>query len=481
MGVEGLDHVVNGGLIPQRTYLVRGSPGAGKTLFGLHFLLAGVHNNEDTLYIALEEESDNIRQNAASIGLDLADVPILDLSPGSEFFAEDQTYDIFAPGEAEEEPLVTEIADKIEDHDPERVVLDPATQLRYLAPDEFQFRKQILSFTRFLREQNATVLFTSQAAQAGSDEDLQFLSDGIIDLQETGEYRSLSVPKIRGSASQSGDHTYRITDGGIKVYPELVPEAHAKEFTLETISSGVPEIDNLLGGGIERGTVTIVSGPTGVGKTTLGAQFMKEAAGRGERSVMYLFEENRNTFLQRTSAINIPAKDMLERGTLEIDEVEALRRSATEFAQDVRREVEENDPQIVMIDGVDGYRMSLHGEDTDLTRKLHSLCRYLKNMGVTVILVDEVASITSEFEPTSENISYLADGIVFIRYLELEGELQKGIGVLKKRTSDFEQSLREFEITQHGLKVGEPLSGLRGVLKGTPEKVDTDPPQDDRG
>jgi len=472
-GIKGFDHVLNGGLIPQRTYMIRGSPGAGKTLFGLHFLLAGIHNDEDTLFIALEEEEDDLQQNAASVGLDISDVPVLDLSPESDFFAEDRTYDIFAPDEAQEQPLVTEIAGHIEDHEPDRVVLDPATQLRYLAPDDYQFRKQILSFTRFLREQDATVMFTSQANQTDSDEDLQFLSDGVIKLRATEEDRSLSVPKFRGSESQSGRHAFRISNTGISVYPEIVPDKQVQEFTGETISSGVPEIDEMLHGGINRGTVTILSGPTGVGKTTLGTQFMKEAAGRGERSVIYLFEENRGTFLERSSSINIPVTEMLDRGTLAIDEVEPLQRSAQEFAQDVRDEVEEHDSQIVMIDGVDGYRMSLHGDDEKLTRRLHSLCRYLKNMGVTVILLDESGSVTDGFEPTSENISYLADSIVFIRYLELEGELHKAIGVLKNRTSDFERSLREFEITKHGLKVGDPLSQLRGILNGTPERIDT--------
>jgi len=452
--------------------MVRGPPGAGKTLFSLQFLLTGAENGEESLFITLEETEADLRTNAASVGFDLSGVSILDLSPGSEFFTGDQTYDIFTPEETAQGPLVTEITDSIRDADPDRVVLDPVSQLRYLAPDQYQFRRQILSFIRFLREQEATVFFTSQATQTSSDEDLQFLSDGVVTLRATDGERVLSVPKFRGSDAQSGEHSFRITADGIDVYPELVPGQYDREFAAETISAGIPEIDELLGGGITRGTVTILSGPTGVGKTTLGTQFMKEAAGRGERSMMYLFEENRGTFLHRTSAINVPVREMLDRGTLAVDEVEPLQRSAAEFAHDVRREVETHDSRIVMIDGVDGYRMSLHGKYADLTSKLHSLCRYLKNMGVTVILVDEAGSVSGGFEPTSENISYLADGIVFLRYLELDGRLHKAIGVLKKRTGDFERALREFEITEHGLKVGEPLEELHGILQGSPERVD---------
>ncbi|MFB6171298.1 MAG: ATPase domain-containing protein [Haloarculaceae archaeon] len=479
-GVSGLDEVLAGGLIPRRTYMIRGPPGAGKTLLGLQFLVAGTSAGEDALFVALEEAEDDIRENAASVGLDASGVDFLDLSPGSEFFREDQSYDIFSPSEVEGESLASSIAERIERADPDRVVFDPATRFRYLAPDEYQFRKQILSFVRFLREQDATVVFTTQAAESNPDDDLQFLSDGVIDVAASAAGRSVSVPKFRGSDSQRGDHAFRISDDGLAVYPELVPERHTRSFAAEAVPSGVPGIDSLLGGGIERGTVTIVSGPTGVGKTTLGAQFMKESAGRGERSVMYLFEENRETFLERSTSINLPVRAMIERGTLAVEVVEALQRSPAEFAHDVRAQVEREDSEIVMIDGVDGYRMSLQGQATNLTRELHSLCRYLKNMGVTVILVDEAGSVTGEFVATSENISYLADNIVFLRYLELDGELRKAIGVLKKRTSTFERTLREFEITEHGLTVGEPLSELRGILRGTPERASSRHHTDDR-
>ncbi|USZ76571.1 hypothetical protein NGM07_04400 [Halorussus vallis] len=123
-----------------------------------------------------------------------------------------------------------------------------------------------------------------------------------------------------------------------------------------------------------------------------------------------------------------------------------------------------------MIDGIDGYRLSLRNHERgEVVRKLHRLCRYLKNVGVTVILVDETASVTGEFEATETGVSYLADNILFLRHLEVDGEMRKAVGVLKKRTSDFERTLREFQITTNGVRVGEPLTGLRGLLTGTPE------------
>jgi circadian clock protein KaiC len=125
-----------------------------------------------------------------------------------------------------------------------------------------------------------------------------------------------------------------------------------------------------------------------------------------------------------------------------------------------------------MLDGIDGYRLSLQGGDTDLRRKLNALGRYLKDMGVTAVFVDATDSVTGEFQPTTSGVSYLADNIVFLRYIEVGGELHKAIGILKQRTSDFERSLREFAITEYGISVGEPLSNLRGILSGSPEFVE---------
>ncbi|MFB6097137.1 MAG: ATPase domain-containing protein [Haloferacaceae archaeon] len=478
-GIEGLDELLDGGFVAERTYMVRGTTGSGKTIVGLHFLLAGVDRGESSLLVSLEESERQLRENAAALSLDPSGIEILDLSPDPEYFVEEESYDIFAADEVERAPLNREITEAVERIDPDRVVIDPVTQLRYLSADEFQFRKQVLSFIEFLKERGTTVLFTSQSSQVSADDDLQFLSDGVIDLERSDQQRTVSVTKFRGSDFRSGRHSFRIGRGGLTVFPELIPGQYEREFVAEAIPSGVPEIDDLLNGGLERGTVTIISGPTGVGKTTLGSQFANEAAGRGEHSAMYLFEEGVETFVERTRAIGVPIEEMRERSTLHVEGVEPLQQSAQEFAQRVRSEVEAHDTEIVMIDGVEGYRLSLWDSDEGVTRRLHALCRYLKNMGVTVVLIDETQSVTGTFEPTSENLSYLADNIVFLRYLELQGELRKAIGVLKKRTSDYERTLREFEITESGIRVGDPLRGLRGILRGEPEWV-TPPGGEDR-
>ncbi|WP_017344164.1 ATPase domain-containing protein [Halorubrum sp. T3] len=472
-GIAGLDEILSGGLVPERSYMIRGQAGSGKTILSLHFLQQGVDEGETALFVNLEEDLRDLKANAAALGFDTDAIEFLDLSPGADAFVEDESYEVFEPAEVEREPLTDRIVEGVTAVDPDRVVVDPLTQLRFLLSDDYQFRKQVVGFMRFLKDRGATVLFTVQNTESLPTDDLEFITDGTIRLDAASYGKTVSVPKFRGSATQGGDHAYRVTDSGIEVYPALQPGVrNAGDGRFEQISSGIPEVDELLHGGIERGTVSIVSGPTGVGKTTLSTQFMKEAAGRGERSVIYLFEETRGTFLARSRAVNIPVDQMMEKGTLEVVEVEALERSPQEFARMVRDEVEGRDADIVMIDGISGYRLTLRGGDDQMLQQMHALGRYLKNAGVTGVFIDETRNVTGQFRATMENVSYLADNIVFLRHLEVDGEIRKAIGVLKKRTSDFERTIREFRITEHGITVGEPMSGLRGILSGTPEVVE---------
>ena len=469
-GVTGLDKILSGGLIAHQAYLIKGQPGSGKTTLGFHFLNAGISQGETSLFISFSESERSLRRNAELIGIDIKEVAFLDLSPTADFFAEDKTYDIFSPAEVEKSPITQKIIETIERINPQRIFLDSITQFRFLTSDTFQFRQQIQSFLRFTVNHNITLLFTSEGSDRNPDDDLQYMSDGIIELQMKGQRRNVRVTKFRGSDFVGDFHDFEL-GRGMSVYPRLIPQTHQQDFELEIISSGIPEIDELLHGGIERGTTTIISGPSGVGKSTFGMQFMKEAAGRGERSVLYSFEEAKQTIMKRCNAVNIPVHAMIDRGTLSIVKIEPLVYSPGQFADLVRTEVEQYDVKIVAIDSTSGYRLSIQGED--LIRQLHSLCQYLKNLGVTVILINETHTITgSEFSVTEVGLSYLADNLVFLRYLEIDGRLRKAIGVLKKRVSDFERTLRELTVTKYGIKVGEPLTQLRGILSGVPQWID---------
>ena len=467
-GISGLDHILQGGLHKSRSYLVRGAPGTGKTILGLSFLTAAAPE-ETSLYITFGEPVDQIKRDAHKLGLPVDQVDFLTLAPQSDFFAEQATYDIFSPADVERGPVAEKIIERVEETTPDRVFIDSMTQLRYLAASPEQVRRQSLSLIRFLNEQGATVLFSSESSPEARDDDLQFLSDGILELSQEGSERFVEVKKFRGGGFTAGPHGLSISESGIRVFPRLVPELREREFSHETISSGVPEIDELLGGGLDRGTATIISGPSGVGKTTLGMQFMKEAAGRGERSVLCNFEEEEETLLYRCDAINMPARAMMEQGKLAVQSFRAWRFAPDAFTQHLQREVEDEGARIVMIDSLTGMTHAM--PDGRFSERLQALTKYLVNRDVTVIYTDEVPSITGEFKPTNSAVSYVVDNLVFLRYLEIKGAMRKAIGVLKKRTSDFEKQLREFEITKYGLKVGKPLRQLRGILSGSPEWI----------
>ncbi len=464
-GVAGLDEILHGGLVAKRTYLIRGGPGTGKTILGLSFLIAGAQAGEPVLLITFSEPEAVLRADAATLGLSLDDVAILDMTSSPSFFAEAQSYDIFSPAEVEREPTARRILERVESLKPRRILLDAITHLRYLTANDQEFRRYISSMIRSLTGRGATVVLTSEFSEDMPDDDLQFLSDGVIRLQYEGSRRLLDVTKLRGSGHEAGMHAMRITKTGMTVFPRLVPDVYSREFSPEPIPSGVRRLDDVLNGGLERGTVTLLAGPVGAGKTTVGMQFMKEAAQRGERSVVYLFEEAIATLLHRSELLGIPVARMVERGTLSLVPVEPLRLTAEEFARMVRREVEGEMTRIVMVDSVRGYQLSLRGED--LVAHLHALTRYLRNMGTTTLLISETENLAGLPRVTDFGFSYLADNILFFRYLEAEGRLHKAIGVLKKRVSGFDSALYELIMDEQGVRLGPPLGDVRGVLGDT--------------
>jgi circadian clock protein KaiC len=468
-GIPGIDAILAGGLRRESATLVRGPPGSGKTIFGLHFLAAGHAAGETGLYVNLGEPAAYIRETADSFGLDIESVEFLTLSPSSEKFQTETTYDVFSSAEVEGPSLVESIREETTELDPDRVVVDPATEFRYLTPDEHQFRTQILSLLDFLKAADATVVLTSQAADSMPDDDLQFLVDAVVSIDDESDRRTIQVPKFRGSAVRRGRHTLAITSDGMEVWPKLDPGEHGASKSFDTLSSGIPDLDTLLSGGLTHGTVTFLSGPTGVGKTTVGLQFIKRAAAAGRRSVLYSFEEDRDVLLDRAEAVDIPVTDMIDEESLRVIEIDPGEFTADEFTAHVRREVEERGTELVMLDGTTGFRRSVSGLGDDAMAPVVRLGRYLRKMNVTGIITNEVHQITGSFRATEQNISHLADTIVILRHVEYKGELRKVLGVLKKRTSDYEPRLRELEITADGLAVGDPLTELRGILTGTPE------------
>nr|WP_242464800.1 ATPase domain-containing protein [Halorhodospira abdelmalekii] len=342
------------------------------------------------------------------------------------------------------------------------------TQLRYLMPDTAQFRAQVLALLRTFTDQGATVLFTSEASHEAPDDDLRFLSDGVVTLLRCANgARTLEVSKLRGSDFLPGPHDVTLGAQGMRVLPRLIPSQHSSPFAPQLINSGIPELDALAGGGVHRGTITLLSGPSGSGKTTLGMQFMKEAAGRGESSALFLFEEDIATLLHRADALRMPLRGMAERGMLHLERIEPLHYTPIQLAHALRHQVEQRHVQIVMLDSIAGYGLALSGHDPLV--ELHTLCQYLKNMGVSVFIVNEVdASTAGRLSSSTFDLSPLVDNVLLLNLVVEQGALRKQVRVLKRRTGDFDKRLAYMDFTEHGIRVQlAPQPGLEASAYGS--------------
>ncbi|MFT4958422.1 MAG: circadian clock protein KaiC, partial [Halobacteriales archaeon] len=316
-GVAGLDELLRGGFIEERMYLVTGEPGTAKTTLGMHFLHEGLANDETVLYIHGEESAEELKINAGQFGIDISPVEFLDLGPDSDFFTEDSSYDLVDSSDIDQERYTAVIHDAIKDIGPDRVVLDPITQLRYLETSDYHYRKRILSFIRFLKKRGVTVLATATLGEnQNASADIRSLSDGVIEFTRVKDGRRVEVVKNRGLGQIEGDHGAEIRSGGLEVYPRIHPEPSDRDFDPTPVGSGILELDEMVGGGFERGTVTFITGPTGAGKTTLATLYLAQAARQLGKSVIYLFEERIETFEHRCRSIGIPIDELQEQGVL---------------------------------------------------------------------------------------------------------------------------------------------------------------------
>lgn len=467
-GLPELDQILSGGFIKQSAYLIRGGPGQGKTTLGLHFLAAAESQGGTSLFIGFQESEARLRENAESVGIDVSNINFLSLAPDEHFFTDRQSYDVFAAADVEQEPLAESITSAVERAAPTRVFVDSMTQLRFLSADVYQYRKQVLSLLRYFQDRGATVLFTSERSAELPDDDLQFISDGVITLDTAPTGSFLQVSKFRGSSFLRGAHQIRVGMRGLEVFPRpLPPKANLVEDERWRWGTGIEKLDKILYGGLEAGTVSLITGPSGVGKSTLASLFVAQAAAKGRKAAIYLFEEELSSLLQRSAALKVNLKEPLQDGRVSIEQVEPLRYLADEFALLVRRKVEENGVELVVLDSIAGFELTLGGGQASKLA-IHAFAKSLSRMGVSIVLVNEIEAMTGQFRITEKGISYLADNVIFLRFMEAEGELKKLLGVLKKRLSPVDSRMYTYDIGPTAITIGDPVGkqGLQGVLDG---------------
>lgn len=439
-------------------------------MMGMNFLEEGLRTDETALFIHGEESQQELITSGSSVGIDIEDTEFLDLGPESDQFATNQPPKLVNPNDLEQDQFTEQVYEAVRDINPDRLVFDPITQFRHISINDTQFRRQTLAFLRFLKSEDVTVLATATPmTERDYYHELQSLSDGIIELTR-GQHRTIEVLKHCTVGQTEGTHGLAIRSEGLEIYPALTPQTHHQEIPDQKIPTGIDELDTQLHGGIEQNTVTFLSGPTGVGKSSLAAQLATRTHTEGT-TVLYLFEESIQSFTTRTESLGIPITELKQDGELIMKAIEPLAYSAEEFASIVQRDVSEHEVDTVLIDGIDGYTMALQGRQEQLLTKLHSLTRHLTNNNVTVFVTDEISNVTGISSATSVNASYIADNIIALNYIEKESEIRRVIAVLKKRTGTFENTFREYELTTDGIHVSESLEGITGILQGMPQQT----------
>jgi len=474
-GITGFDDIIGGGFTRNRLYLVEGNPGSGKTTLALQYLLEGARQGERGLYITLSETAEELRAVAASHGWALDGIDLVELIPTEASLTPDSQYTMFHPSEVELAETTKAVLAEVERINPARVVFDSLSEMRLLAQDSLRYRRQILALKQFFIGRQCTVLLLDDRTAEIHDLQLQSIAHGVVSLEQLApeygaERRRLCIQKMRGRQYRGGFHDFRIVRGGLSVYPRLIAAEHHEAFEDGFITSDVPELDALLGGGLDRGTSALVIGPAGVGKSTLTTQYAMAAARRGERATLFTFDEAIKTILMRSARIGIDLDPQIAADRIQVRQVDSAELSPGEFVQEVRQAVERDGSRLLIIDSLNGY-LNAMPEERYLLIQLHELFTYLGQQGVTTFLVVAQHGLVGRAMQSPIDASYLADTVILLRYFEARGEVRQAISVMKKRSGWHERTIRELRIDQCGLHVGSPLSLFQGVLNGTPEYI----------
>lgn len=470
-GVEGLDYVLRGGLPRGQLYLLEGSAGAGKTTLGLQFLMEGARRGEKVLWCTLSETESQLESTARSHNWDLGGITIVNLTGGRE--ERGGEYSFFSPSDIELSDVTQTILQVIERERPSRVVFDPFSDIKLLARDPLRYRRQVLQLREHFHAVDATVLLIQERGiEAPADPAAEGVVNGIIGLtQHAPDYgkprRRIRVHKLRGLDYRQGYHDVDIITGGMVVYPRLIAAEHALPLQEEEVSSGVPELDHMLGGGLDRGASLLILGPAGAGKSTLGTQFALASVTRGEPAIIYLFDETERAFVKRAKGLGLELAPMIEAGKMIVHQVDPAEFSPGEFAHNVRHAVEDRGARLVVVDSLNGYLTGMPDEQ-HLAMHMHELLTYLSLRNVITILTLNQHGIVGSSPISPVDVSYLADTALLLRYFEASGAVRRAASVVKRRAGPHEVLIREMTIATPGVHFGEALAEFSGVLTGQP-------------
>lgn len=472
-GIKGFDNILNGGFPENRLYLMQGEPGTGKTTIAFQFLLEGMAQGQRCLYISFSESREELESVADSHNWDISKLNMLELGSIEEQLKPESQNTIFYPSEVEMNQTMDVLYSEIERIKPHRVVFDSISEMRMLAESSLRYRRQMLALKQYFAKQSCTVLMLDDLTTSPKDLQVQSIVHGVINLQKLhpefgNERRRLNIVKLRGIEYMGGFHDYIIKKGGVDVFPRMISAQHDSKRSVQRFSSEIKELDHLLGGGLDAGTSTLFLGPAGTGKSTLSLQYAYAAAERGEKSIVFAFEESLGTLLTRTASLGMNIQKHLDAGTMKISKIDPAQLSPGEFADQIRTAVLKDNFKVVSIDSLNGYLHAMPQEQF-LTLQLHELLAFLAGQGVATLLVLAQQGMMGHMMNTPIDLTYLADTVVITRYFENAGTVRKAVSVIKQRSGIHETTIRELTFTKNGLVVGKPLTEFRGVLTGVPE------------
>ena len=467
-GVAGLDDILGGGLTPSRIYLLEGTPGTGKTTLALQFLLKGRELGESGLYITLSETDVELRAVAASHGWSLDDLSIHELV-NEAGLDPDAEQSILHPSEVELGETTRAIMHRVEAERPARVVFDSLSEMRLLAQNPLRYRRQILALKHFFANRACTVLLLDDQTASANDLQLHSIAHGVVTLEQMAQdfgtqRRRLRVVKMRGIKFRGGYHDFALETGGIEVFPSLVAAEHRRDFEPALLETGSEGLDALMGGGLARGTNTLLMGPSGVGKTTTAIRCILTALQRGETCAYFLFDEGLATLLARAGAMSMDLQPFIDNRQLLIRQIDPAEVSPGEFSGWVRQAIAEQHATYVVIDSLNAYLQAMPGEKF-LLLQMHELLSYLNQLGIVTLLVLGQHGLLGDVR-SDVDLSYLSDAILLFRFFEAKGEILTAVSVVKSRASAHERTIREFRLGATGVRVGEALTDFRGVMTG---------------
>lgn len=472
-GVPGLDVLLGGGLPEFSFNLIAGNPGSGKTTLAHQIMFSLANSDRRALFFTVLGEPAlkmlRYQQQFAFFDMTKVNASIRFVNLADDALKGDLTR------------LLARIVDEVETHSPGLVFVDSfrsvvlATDRARGGPADLQELVQRLAM--HLTSWQATTFLVGEYPESEMETTPVFtVADGVIWLTQSvhrnSMVRKMQVMKMRGQAQIPGLHTFRITDAGIQVFPRTIIDAGAASQPPGDvrIAMGVPRLDELLGGGLPAGFSLLVAGPAGSGKTILATAFLAEGARRGEPGVVAAFEKSPKRTRSRT------LEDLIRMGQLSVIDTRALDLSIDETLYELTETIRRTNAKRVVIDSLSGFELALAPTfREDFRESLYRMVMVLTGMGVTVLMTSELEDRYTDLRFSPYGAAFLTDAIIVLRYIELQGRLRRVIAVVKVRESSHSNELREFEITDEGIVIGEGLTEYGGLLVGRPMATATPP------